>query len=366
MATLEDMRGFWQGRRVVVTGHTGFKGSWLCLWLGLLEAEVAGYALDPPTEPSLFELADVGRDIASVQGDVRDLEHLARTIEDFAPQIVIHMAAQSLVRESYRDAVGTYGTNVMGTVHVFESARRAGSVRAILNVTSDKCYANPTPPERPCHAHPETDPMGGDDPYSSSKGCAELATSAWRRSFFTDGTVLASVRAGNVIGGGDWAADRLVPDCIRAMAEGRPVVIRNPQAVRPWQHVLEPLGGYLLLAERLLADGEAYAEAWNFGPDAADALPVSALVDRVVALWGQGASWVHDEADHPPEAQTLRLDCGKAAGRLGWRPRTDIDTALRWTVDWYRRVRDGDDPRQLTLDRIRAFSDISTEAGDDA
>ena len=362
MATLEAMREFWRGKRVFVTGHTGFKGSWLCLWLELLEAEVAGYALDPPTEPNLFELADVGRGITSVVGDVRDLEHLARAVEEFAPEIVIHMAAQSLVRESYRDPAGTYGTNVMGTVHVFESARRAGSVRAIVNVTSDKCYEN-----RPGAAeHPETDPMGGDDPYSSSKGCAELATAAYRWSFFARGAAVASARAGNVIGGGDWAADRLVPDFVRAMAEGRPVVIRNPRAVRPWQHVLEPLSGYLLLAERLFCDGGPYAEGWNFGPEASDAMPVSRIIERAVELWGDGASWVQDDGDNPPEAKVLRLDCTKASQRLGWRARTDIDTALRWTVDWYRRLRDGDDPRELTLNRIREFSDLGTEGSENA
>ena len=208
--------------------------------------------------------------------------------------------------------------------------------------------------------------MGGDDPYSSSKGCAELATSAYRRSFFARGSAVASARAGNVIGGGDWGADRLVPDFVRAMAEERPVVIRNPQAVRPWQHVLEPLGGYLLLAERLFCDGGPYAEGWNFGPGACDALPVSGIIDRAVELWGGGASWVQDDGDNPSEAETLRLDCTKATQRLAWRTRTDIDTALRWTVDWYRRVHDGQDPRELTLNRIREFSDISTEAGANA
>jgi len=353
MQNLKTMREFWRGKRVLVTGHTGFKGSWLCLWLELLGADVLGYALESPTNPSLFERADVARNMTSVHGDVRDLDHLSGVTGDFAPEIILHLAAQALVRESYIDPVGTYGTNVMGTVHVLESARRAGSVRAIINVTTDKCYENP--PDSP--AHVETDPMGGSDPYSNSKGCSELVTWAYRRSFFADaGAVLAAARAGNVIGGGDWADDRLVPDFARAAIAGRDVVIRNPDSVRPWQYVLEPLSGYLLLAERLAGSGgRQYAEGWNFGPEQADAWPVRRIVDRAVEIWGGGASWSHDGGPNPPEAKMLRLDCAKASQRLDWRPRTNIDKALQWTVDWYRRVHEGADPRELTLQRIREF-----------
>jgi len=371
MAALETMREFWRGRRVLVTGHTGFKGSWLCLWLELLEADVLGYALEAPTDPSLFELADVARNITSIHGDVRDLDRLSGVTADFAPEIVIHLAAQALVREGFIDPVGTYETNVMGTVHVLESARAAGSVRAIVNVTTDKCYDNP--PNSP--AHSESDPMGGSDPYSSSKGCSELVTAAYRRSFFADGgPMLAAARAGNVVGGGDWADHRLVPDFARAAIAGQSVVIRNPDSVRPWQHVLEPLSGYLLLAERLFGtggtggrggkdgdDGRNYAESWNFGPEQADAWPVRKIVDRAVEIWGDGASWTHDGGANPPEAKMLRLDCTKAAQRLNWRPRTDIDKALQWAVDWYKRVHAGQDPRELTLQRIRGFPELASE-----
>ncbi|NLX57877.1 MAG: CDP-glucose 4,6-dehydratase [Phycisphaerae bacterium] len=347
---------FWNGKRVLVTGHTGFKGAWLALWLSELGAEVTGYALPPPTEPSLFVDADVARGLRSVIGDVRDLDALTAVLRECQPEVVFHMAAQALVRASYRDPVATYATNVMGTVHLLEAVRQTGSVRAVVNVTSDKCYANTGDRRR----FREEDAMGGSDPYSNSKGCAELVTSAYRASFFAQAgaPALASARAGNVIGGGDWAADRLVPDCIRALGEGGAVRIRNPEAVRPWQFVLEPLSGYLMLAERLWSDGAACAEGWNFGPDEADARPVSYVADRVVELWGRDASWTTDGGTHPREAAWLSLDCTKARERLSWRPAMTLDEALRWTVRWYRDRADGRDARERTLEQIRRYAEI--------
>ena len=349
---------FWNGKRVLVTGHTGFKGAWLSLWLEQLGAEVTGYALEPPTQPSLFADAAVARGMHSILGDVRDIEHLTAAVTECRPEVVFHLAAQSLVRVSYRDPVETYATNVMGTVHVLEAVRRAGGVRVAVNVTSDKCYANA---RESVAEFREEDPMGGGDPYSSSKGCAELVTSAYRTSFFSEpscGVALASARAGNVIGGGDWAEDRLVPDCVRAMSEGRAVRIRNPEAVRPWQFVLEPLSGYLLLAERLWSLGAACAEGWNFGPDEDDARPVRYVADRVVELWGQGASWEADAGEHPREAAWLRLDCTKARARLSWRPALGLDEALRWTIQWYKGLAAGRDAREMALDQIREYSRI--------
>jgi CDP-glucose 4,6-dehydratase len=294
----------------------------------------------------------------SILGDVRDLERLTSAVAECRPEVVFHLAAQSLVRVSYRDPVETYGTNVMGTVHVLEAVRRVGGVRAAVNVTSDKCYANAG--ER--REFREDDPLGGSDPYSSSKGCAELVTAAYRASFFGAGSqcgvALASARAGNVIGGGDWAADRLVPDCVRALGAGRAALIRNPEAVRPWQFVLEPLSGYLRLAERLWTGGAEYAEGWNFGPDESDARPVRYVADRVAELWGAGASWESDGAAHPHEAGWLRLDCAKARERLGWRPALELDEALGWTVQWYKGLAAGREARQMTLEQIREYERI--------
>jgi CDP-glucose 4,6-dehydratase len=276
--------GFWNGKRVLVTGHTGFKGAWLTLWLSSVQAEVTGYALAPPTQPSFFELVDVAALCRSLHGDVRDLDHLGRVVREGRFDAIFHLAAQALVRPSYRDPIETYSTNVLGTANVLEAVRQSGGSPAVVIVTSDKCYENREQPA----GYVETDPMGGHDPYSSSKGCAELVTAAFRRSYFTEGpTAVASARAGNVIGGGDWAQDRLLPDCVRSFAEGRAVAIRNPQATRPWQHVLEPLGGYLLLAERLTKDGRAFAEAWNFGPDEKDVCPVWQVAQRFAELWGR-------------------------------------------------------------------------------
>lgn len=348
---------FWKDKRVLITGHTGFKGSWLSLWLQALGAEVSGYSLPAPTSPSLFELARVAEQMQAIEGDVRDFEHLNRTIKSTRPEIVIHMAAQSLVRRSYLNPVETFATNVMGTVHLLEAARESDSLKAVIVVTSDKCYEN----REWVWGYREIDPMGGHDPYSSSKGCTELATAAFRNSFF-NGTgerqstaAVASARAGNVIGGGDWAEDRLLPDIMRGWLEGRSVLIRNPQAVRPWQHVLEPLGAYLLLAENLYAEGESYAESWNFGPLEQDARPVSWIVDRCRLFWGDGARWEQDEQEHPHEANYLKLDCSKARARLGWEPRWNLERALEATVQWYRAYQSGDDVRQLTLRQIEEY-----------
>ncbi len=348
---------FWQGKSVFLTGHTGFKGSWLSLWLESMGARVTGYALAPPTEPSLFVLAGVGRSVKSVIADIRDATGLRDALAGSAADVVIHMAAQSLVRESYADPVGTYATNVMGTVNLLEAARGVPTVRAVIVVTSDKCYEN----RERAEGYREDEAMGGYDPYSSSKGCAELVTTAYRRSFFSGGATgqrmaaVASVRAGNVIGGGDWAKDRLVPDVLNAFIAGRQALIRSPGAVRPWQHVLEPLHGYLMLAERLWRDGAAFAEAWNFGPADDDAKPVSWIVDRLAQSWGGNAGWDTDSAPQPHEAGRLHLDCSKAYTRLGWTPRLDLSQGLEWIVEWYRALARKEDMRRVTLEQIARY-----------
>jgi CDP-glucose 4,6-dehydratase len=323
---------FWRGKTIFLTGHTGFKGSWLSLWLQSLGARVTGYALKPPTRPSLFVLADLGRSMRSISGDVRDLGALKTALRRAEPQFVIHMAAQSLVRESYADPVGTYSTNVMGTVNVLEAAREVKSVSVILIVTSDKCYENK---ERSA-GYREDAAMGGHDPYSSSKGCAELVTSAYRRSFFAgpDAPAIASARSGNVIGGGDWSKDRLVPDAIHAFLARRPLRVRNPNAVRPWQHVLDPLHGYLMLAERLWNDGASYAGPWNFGPAEEDVRPVKWIVEQLAQRFGGDMKWEVDASPQPHEAGLLNLDCAKANHQLGWRPQLPLETALDWVVEW--------------------------------
>jgi CDP-glucose 4,6-dehydratase len=351
---------FWRDRRVLVTGHTGFKGSWLSLWLHSMGARVVGYALPPPTEPSLFELAGVASGMTSIIGDVRDLESLAEAVRTHQPEIVIHMAAQPLVRLSYREPVETYATNVMGTVHLMEAVRRAGGVRAVLIVTSDKCYRN----HEWVYGYREEDQLGGHDPYSNSKGCAELVCSAYRDSFFPvarladHGTAVASARAGNVIGGGDWAEDRLVPDLLRGFLAGTAVGIRNPNAIRPWQHVLEPLSGYLRLAQGLHENRPELAGAWNFGPREDDARPVGWIADRLVELWGPGASWERDGDEHPHEAHYLRLDWSKARQLLDWSPRWLLDEALARTVNWFLRYREKPTRESIveaTLEDIRAY-----------
>ncbi|MDE8652349.1 CDP-glucose 4,6-dehydratase [Novosphingobium album (ex Liu et al. 2023)] len=343
----------WAGRRVLVTGHTGFKGSWLALWLDAMGADVTGFALPAPTQPSLFETARIAERLRHIEGDVRDPAALAAAFAAARPEVVFHLAAQPLVRLSYDDPAGTYATNVMGTVNVLEAARAAPGVRAIVAVTSDKCYEN----REWIWPYRETDPMGGHDPYSSSKGCAELVVAAWRRSFFAGegAPALASARAGNVIGGGDWAADRLVPDLVRAFAAGAAPLIRNPQAVRPWQHVLEALGGYILLAEHLLTGDRTFAEGWNFGPSDEDARPVAWIVERMRAAWGDAGAMVPDRGPRPHEAGLLRLDSAKARAALGWQPRLRLETALDWIVDWHKQVDAGADARAVTLAQIAAY-----------
>lgn len=345
----------WAGRRVLVTGDTGFKGSWLNLWLHALGAKVTGFALPPPTTPSLFAAARIDELIHHVEGDVRDLAALQRTIAEARPEAIFHLAAQPLVRLSYEQPVETYATNVMGTVHLLEAARRVDSVRAIVCVTSDKCYEN----REWIWPYRESDPMGGHDPYSSSKGCAELVVSAWRNSYFpSEGPALASVRAGNVIGGGDWAVDRLVPDLVRAFEAGASPLIRSPDAVRPWQHVLEALGGYLLLAERLLAGERGFADAWNFGPSDDDARPVSWIVERMRAAWGgEAGDALPDTGPQPHEAGLLRLDCSKARAALGWSPALRLEEALEWIVEWHKAVAASDgDARAISLAQIEAYA----------
>jgi CDP-glucose 4,6-dehydratase len=343
----------WAGRRVLVTGHTGFKGSWLSLWLHHMGAEVTGFALPAPTEPSLFDAARIGELVRHVEGDVRDAAALRRTVELCEPEVIFHLAAQPLVRLSYREPVETYATNVMGTVHLLDAARHVEGVKAIVCVTSDKCYEN----REWIWPYRESDPMGGHDPYSNSKGCAELVVSAWRSSFFAnEGPLLASARAGNVIGGGDWADDRLVPDLIRAMLSGTAPLIRSPASVRPWQHVLEALHGYLMLGERLLAGERAFAEGWNFGPSDEDARPVSWIVERLQAAWGDGSGkTLSDSGPQPHEATLLRLDSSKARSLLGWRPVLPLDAALGWIGEWHKAVDAGADARDVTVDQIERY-----------
>ncbi|WP_430624905.1 CDP-glucose 4,6-dehydratase [Rhodopseudomonas sp. P1] len=348
---------FWRGKRVFLTGHTGFKGSWLSLWLQSMGAELTGYALQPPTTPSLFEQARVGDGMTSITADIADLEQLVRVMRQARPEIVIHMAAQSLVRYSYDHPVETYLTNVMGTVHLLDAVRQTAGVKAVINVTSDKCYDN----REWVWGYREVDAMGGYDPYSNSKGCAELVSSSYRQSFFNPrdyavhGVALATARAGNVIGGGDWARDRLVPDIVAAFGKGQPVHIRNPHAIRPWQHVLEPLSGYLELAERVFNDGPACAEAWNFGPSDDDARPVAWIVEQMAGLWGEGAGWRVDDGVHPHEAGYLKLDVSKARGRLNWHPMLPLGEALKLVVDWAKRREAGADARELTLEQIMSY-----------
>lgn len=343
---------FWSGRRVLLTGHTGFKGGWMALWLQSMGAQVCGLALDPPTEPALFGVARVAGGMEHHVADIRHIDAVADVMRSFQPEIVIHMAAQPLVRLSYHQPVETFATNVMGTVHVLEAARLSGSVKAIVNITTDKCYEN----REWVWGYREDEPMGGYDPYSSSKGCAELVSSAYRRSFLKDaGIAMATVRAGNVIGGGDWALDRLVPDILKALAADEPVLIRNPHATRPWQHVLEPLSGYLVIAQRLVEHGQRDAEAWNFGPRDEDARPVQWIVERLCAQWGGGARWALQPGDHPHEAGYLKLDISKARQRLGWTPRWTLETALDRIVDWHRAWLAGHDMRAVCLQQINDY-----------
>jgi CDP-glucose 4,6-dehydratase len=354
---------FWRGKRVFLTGHTGFKGSWMSLWLQSLGAEVTGYALQPPTDPSLFTIAEVGEGMKSILADIRDLPALQQAMQAARSDIVIHMAAQPLVRQSYQNPVETYGTNVMGTVHLLEAVRHSPSVKAVLNITSDKCYEN----REWVWAYRENEPMGGYDPYSNSKGCSELVSAAYRSSFFNassyaqHGVAIATVRAGNVIGGGDWAKDRLIPDILAAFEANKPVRIRHPYAIRPWQHVLEPLRGYLALAERLYQHGPDYADAWNFGPNEEDAKPVAWIVETMADLWGQGAAWQIDAGEQPHEAAYLKLDISKARSHLNWHPALGLEQALELIVDWAQARKTGADMRRHTLAQIHSYQTQTAE-----
>ena len=324
---------FWKGKKVFITGHTGFKGSWLSLWLQDMGAIVKGYALDPNTNPNLFTQAKVAQNMDSEIGDIIDLNHISQSMKIFNPEVLIHMAAQPLVRLSYQEPVLTYTTNVLGTVNVLEAARKCSNLKAIVSVTTDKCYENKEWP----WGYRENEPMGGHDPYSSSKGCVELVTAAYRKSFFNNenSAFLASARAGNVIGGGDWSADRLIPDILRAFEKNEPVIVRNPMSTRPWQHVLEPLSGYLVLAQHLFEEGSNVAEGWNFGPKDEDCKPVSWILDRMVTNWGNGASWELDKNNNPHEAGYLKLDCSKAAMRLNWYPKWNLEHTLESIINWH-------------------------------
>ena len=329
-------REFWHGKRVFITGHTGFKGSWLSLWLQSLGAETAGFSLKPPTNPSLFELAQVAEGMTSIEGDIRDLAALQQAVAEFQPEIVFHMAAQPLVRRSYQAPIETYATNVLGTAHLLEAVRQTPGIKAVVDITSDKCYEN----REWVWGYRESDRLGGYDPYSSSKACAEL------------------VAASYVIGGGDWAADRLIPDILRALMQGESVLIRSPYATRPWQHVLEPLNGYLMLAERLYTEGVAYAEGWNFGPDDINVKPVAWIADELYAQWGDGLHWQQDGQPKAHENTYLKLDCTKAHALLGWAPKLDIKTTLQWIVDWTKAYQRQADMHHYTKAQIEQFMQL--------
>ena len=348
---------FWQGRRVLLTGHTGFKGSWLCLWLQKMGARVIGYALPPATQPNLFELARVEQQMVSILADVRDADRLRSALTTHQPEVVFHLAAQAEILPSYARPVDTYATNVMGTVNLLDAVRHSPGVRAVVVVTSDKCYEN----AESSHCYREGDALGGVDPYSSSKACAELVSAAYRSSFFNPadyarhGTAVATARAGNAIGGGDWSANRLIPDAMRAFAEQRPLQVRHPAAIRPWQHALDPLAGYLLLAEQLYEQGPGAAGAWNFGPSGGNTHSVAQVLEKLIDIWGDGAAWSGDPSTHPHEAHGLRLDATKAISALRWRPRWSLDRALRMTVDWHRAHSRGEDMAAVSKQQINSY-----------
>ena len=352
-------KNIWQGKRVFLTGHTGFKGGWLALWLHAMGAEVCGYSLDPATDPSFFAVARIASILSDTRGDIRDSAALDCAMRDFAPEVVFHMAAQPLVRLSYADPIGTYETNVLGTARVLDAVRRTPSVRAVVSVTTDKCYEN----KEWLWGYRETDPLGGYDPYSSSKACAEIVSAAFRQSYFhpselaIHGVLLATARAGNVIGGGDWSADRLIPDLVRGFLRGEPVRIRRPHAIRPWQHVLEPLHGYIRLAEQLLTHDPRFATAYNFGPADDDAQPVGWIVEKMTSFWGGGASWILDPDPGVHEAGYLKLDASKARAELDWQPRLRLETAIDWLVAWYAAWQRGADMQAFTIDQIMQYSE---------
>jgi len=350
----EVNKKFWKSKKVFLSGHTGFKGSWVSLWLQSMGAIVKGYSLEPNTKPNLFTEANVEENMNSEFGDIRNLNQISKSMLDFNPDILIHMAAQPLVRLSYQEPVDTYTTNVIGTVNVLEAARGCPNLKAIVSVTTDKCYEN----NEWDWGYRENEPMGGHDPYSSSKGCAELVTSAYRRSFFNseDTASLASARAGNVIGGGDWADDRLIPDILKAFEKSESVVIRNPISTRPWQHVLEPLSGYLVLAQELFENGKEYAEGWNFGPKDEDCQPVNWILDKMVANWGEGASWELDKNNNPHEAGFLKLDCSKASNRLKWQPKWSLQQTLKLIIEWHQVYVNKGDVKEQCLTEIKKYS----------
>ena len=355
---------FWKNKKVLITGHTGFKGSWLSLWLQKKGAHVIGYALTPPTEPNMFGVADVARKMISITGDVRNLACLRDVFNEHQPEIVFHLAAQAIVRRSYENPAETYETNIMGTVNVLEAIRNTCSVRSAVMITSDKCYEN----REWVWGYRESDMMGGHDPYSSSKGCAELVISAYRRSYFSTDRKsehcpsIASTRAGNVVGGGDWAPDRLIPDILRAFMKARPVIIRNPKATRPWQHVLEPLRGYLMLAEQLWYEGDQFSGGWNFGPNEDDNKPVARVADRLSVLWSDEARWEKDATEQPHEANYLKLDCSKSKALLKWRPLLNLDTTLTWIVDWYKAYQKNEDMNNIAMQHIARYERLIEDA----
>lgn len=348
---------FWSGKTVLITGHTGFKGSWLSIWLKKLGANVIGISKDVPTTPSLFELSGISDNIHSIIEDVKNFEKVNDIVKDHKPEIVIHMAAQSLVRKSYQDPIDTFSTNIMGTVNLLESVRNSENTHVFINVTSDKCYAN----DETVSSFTEDSPIGGYDPYSSSKGCSELVTAAYRNSFFNlegfdkHNLSLSSVRAGNVIGGGDWAQDRLIPDIIRGISNQTPVSIRNPSSIRPWQFVLDPLQGYIILAENMWNDGKQFAGSWNFGPDENDCKPVKWILEKISSEWSEKLIWNNDVKDNPHEANLLRLNCKKSKEKLGWNSRLNLEKSLLWTVDWYKEYFRGSNMREFTERQIEEY-----------
>lgn len=346
---------FWKKRKVFITGHTGFKGSWTTLWLKKMGADVKGYSLKPNTTPSLYNILELENDILSEFGDICDIDILTKSIQKFKPEIIFHMAAQPLVRESYVDPIKTYQTNVMGTLNLFEAIRKTDSVKAVVNITSDKCYQNHERTE----GYKEHEPMGGYDPYSNSKGCAELITSSYRSSFFNNNNsskvALASVRAGNVIGGGDWAKDRLIPDILRAFEKNEIAIIRNPDAVRPWQHVLEPISGYFLVAEKLYKYGQEYAEGWNFGPKESDSRAVKDVIDFIMNNWSKEVTWTLDKKKNPHEAMLLKLDISKAKTKLNWEPIWSLEKTLLSIIKWHEAWMAGNDIKSVTLNQIDEY-----------
>ena len=354
---------FWNGRRVFVTGHTGFKGSWLCLWLSELQAVVAGYALDPPTSPSLFEVANIKDVVHDFRGNINNLSLLSAEMQRFKPEIVFHLAAQPLVRYSYENPIETLNTNIIGTGNLLEAVRSSPSVRAVIVISTDKCYEN----KEWTWGYRETDPLGGYDPYSASKAAAELITACYRSSFFNrdcfkaHGVAIATARAGNVLGGGDWALDRLVPDLLRSIAVGEPLILRNPKSIRPWQHVLEPLNGYLLLAQKLIQAGPEYGDSWNFGPDDLNTISVVELVEKLMVELGSSGNLELDHATHPHEANLLRLDTSKARAKLGWRPILSIDRTISWLAKWARGYQSGQNMRALTVQQIVEYESLLGE-----